>query len=233
MTPKTVFRGAFGSYVRSQIRTGLDGVWVRGIESVHAARQSRPVILAATHSAWWDAMLLLPLDDALGRSGRVWMDAANLERLPFFGPLGAIALDTSGIAGLRRSVREAGDWLSEPGKTLWVFPQGEQRPSWIRPLCLHPGAAWMAQQLDAALIPVAIAYGFREASTPSAAVSFGPPVDPDNLEGGLLQQLGYTDRFFVNGDPAFEPFIEAKEQRSEAGAGTRMLAWAARSAGNG
>ena len=227
-----MFRSAFGAYVRSQVRAGLDGVWVRGLESVFAAQQTRPVVLAATHSAWWDAMLLLPLDDALGRSGKVWMDAENLDRLPFFGPLGAIPLET-GVGGLRRSVREAQRWLSEPGRTLWIFPQGEQRPAWIRPLCLKPGAAWMASQLDAALIPVAMAYGFREASTPTAAISFGPPVDPDNLEGGLLQQLGQTDRFFCGHGCDFEEFIQAKEPRAEAGTGTRMLAWAARGAGHG
>ena len=232
MTPKTMFRSAFGAYVRNQIRTGLDGVYVRGLESVMAARMNRPVVLAATHSAWWDAMLLLPLDDALERSGKVWMDAENLERLPFFAPLGAIPLET-GLGGLRRSIKDARSWLSEPGRTLWIFPQGTQRPTWIRPLCLQPGAAWMARQLDAALVPVAMTYGFREASTPTAAISFGPPVDPDNLEGGLLQQLAVTDRFYLGHTSGFESFIEAKENRSEAGAGTRMLAWATRSASNG
>lgn len=233
MTSGSPPRGALASCVRSQIRRGLDGVWVRGVESVLAAQQSRPVVLAATHSASWDARLLVPLDDALGRSGRVWVDSDTRRCVPFFGPLGSIPVDPSSIGGVRRSVRSATRWLSEPGRTLWIFPQGERLPGATRPLGVRPGAAWLAKHVGAALIPVGISYGPARAATPRAAVSFGPPVDPDNLEGGLLQQLTCNDRFLRHGDPWFEPLLPSGRDGGGQGAGKGVVAPLAWSAGHG
>lgn len=222
----SAFRSVFGAYVRWRIRRGLDGLWVRGLEHALGAMERGPVVLAPTHVSWWDGMLLFPLDDALGRRGRVWMDAENLTKHRFFRPLGALPLDRSGSAGLRRSVREASTWLSGPGRALWVFPQGKQTPSWIRPLELHPGAAFVARHTRATLLPVGLSYGFREAPVPAAVVSVGPPVDPEHLEGGLLRELAATDRFLACGAGGFEPLVGGVSRGTEHSAASRMLALA-------
>lgn len=235
------FRAAFGAWVRWRIRRGLDGVWVRGLAGAAEATRRGPVVLAATHASWWDGMVLFPLDDALGRPGRVWMDAENLARLPFFGPLGALPLDDRSPGALRRSIREASAWLDRPGRALWVFPQGRLRPPWIRPLDLRPGATWLAERLGVPLIPVALAYGFRRAPVPAAVVSFGPPVAPRSsrsgraarardLEDALLTELAAADRFLLAGEPrgASDGFeLLAGRPRSggdEQGLHTRLLA---------
>lgn len=222
----SALRSLFGTYVRARVRRGLDGLWVRDLDVVLGAAQGRPVVLAATHVAWWDGMLLFPLDDALGRQGRVWMDAENLRRHAYFRALGALPLDRSGPAGLLRSVRGAKAWLDRPGRHLWVFPQGRQRPQWVRPLELHPGAAWLAKQVGAALVPVAIAYGFRESPVPAAVVSFGQPVHPDHLEAGLLRELAATDRFLTEGDDRFEPLVGGTTRGTEQSLPARALAQA-------
>jgi 1-acyl-sn-glycerol-3-phosphate acyltransferase len=234
--PGALFRAGFGAWVRWRIRRGLDGVWVRGLDRAREAIRRGPVVLAATHVSWWDGMLLFPLDDALGRTSRVWMDAANLERLPFFGPLGAIPLDDRGPGALRRSIRAAAAWLDRPERTLWVFPQGRQRPHWARPLDLRPGAAWIAERLDATLIPVAIAYGFRRAPVPAAVVSFGEPIAARDLEDGLVAQLDAADRFLLDADAAdptergeFELLVgRPRAGGDEQGLHTRLLAKAVR-----
>jgi 1-acyl-sn-glycerol-3-phosphate acyltransferase len=219
----SLFRTAFGAYVNFRIRRGLDGVWVRGLEHALAALEGGPVVFAANHVSWWDAMLMFPLDDALGRSSRVWMDAKNLQKHPFFRSLGALPLDDSGPAALRRSVREASDWLVAPRRSLWVFPQGRYVPSWIRPLELRPGAMFIARRTKATVLPVGIAYGFRQAPTPAAVVSFGPPVHPEHVEAGLLRELAATDAFLTGGDPAFQPLVSGVVGGTEQSLAARAL----------
>ena len=76
-------------YARHRVARGLDGMWVAGLDQARAALADRPVIFASNHVAWWDTLLLVVLDAALG--GRCWavMDAANLRTLPFLGWVGA------------------------------------------------------------------------------------------------------------------------------------------------
>jgi 1-acyl-sn-glycerol-3-phosphate acyltransferase len=220
----SVFGWAFRRYARRRIARGLDGLWVRGLEQAHQQVLEGPVVFAATHVAWWDGLLLLPLDEGLGRSGRVWMDAENLQRLPYFARLGALPLHRSG-PGLRSSVRAALDWLDRPGRSLWVFPQGEQRPAWVRPLGLAPGAARVARLAGARLVPVGLQYGFRQAPAPAAVVSLGEPVPPEDLEGGLLQELARADQFLLGQTCDFAPLVPGRVQGTERSLGARLLAW--------
>lgn len=235
MNVNATFRTVFGWYVRRRIQRGLDGLWVRGLDHAARALAAGPVVLAATHVAWWDGMLLAPLDDALGRTGRVWMEAENLRRLPFLGALGFLPVDGSSNAALRQSIREASAWLTAPRRALWVFPQGRQRPPWLRPLGLEPGAAWLARRTGAALLPVALAYGFREAPVPAAVVSIGEAVEPDAraLEAALVEELTATDRFLDSGDarlvvgghpPGFTALVGSTARGAQHGLGARMLA---------
>lgn len=222
----SVFRRLFGAYARYRVARGLDGLHVRNLSRVTDAQQSAPVVLAATHVSWWDGMLLFPLDDALGHTTRAWMDAENLARLPFFGSLGALPLDRSSNAGLRRSIREAQRWLDRPGRVLWVFPQGRQRPSHLRPLGLQPGAGLLAHKTGATLLPVAISYGFREAPVPAAVVSVGEPVESDNqelLEQALIRELEHTDRFLLDGDERFAPLVAGRVQATQHSLPARWL----------
>lgn len=226
----SLFRSLFGAYVRRRIGRGLDGLHVSGLGRARDLLAQRPAVLAATHVAWWDGMLLFPLDDALGRSCRVWMDASNLEKLPFFAPLGALPLDARSPTALRRSFRTAASWLDRPERALWVFPQGLQRPSHLRPLGIKPGASLLARQAGALLLPVALSYGFREAPVPSAVVSFGEPVDPhsgDALEASLCRELERADRFFSGEPEGFETLVAGRARGTEHGLGARMLRLAA------
>jgi 1-acyl-sn-glycerol-3-phosphate acyltransferase len=222
----TWFRWGFGRYVRWRLARGLDGVWVRNLELARTAVRGGPVVFAATHVSWWDAMVLFALDDALGNTTRAWMDAANLRRHPYFGPLGALPLDASGPGALRRSLREAAAWLTGPQRALWVFPQGRYVPQWLRPLELERGTAVLARQARATVVPVAFAYGFGEGPTPRAVVSFGPPVDPEHLEEGLLRELAATDRFLAAPNTDFELLVAGAGSGEERSFAARALAWA-------
>ncbi|MEI7905312.1 MAG: hypothetical protein WCI43_07860, partial [Candidatus Firestonebacteria bacterium] len=76
-------------YARRRVARGLDGLWVHGLAGARAALADRPVVFAANHVAWWDPLVLLVLDEALGGVGWAVVDARSIRTLPFLGWLGA------------------------------------------------------------------------------------------------------------------------------------------------
>lgn len=217
-------------YARRLIGRSLDGLHASGLEAARALVAEQPVIFAANHVAWWDPMLLLPLDEALGAEGYALMDAANLARLPFFGWVGAIPLDRSSPVASRSGLKGAVSLLSGPGRSVWIFPQGRQRPSWLRPLDLKPGARLLARLSRAAVVPVSLTYAFREAPQPAAVVCFGAPLQPRRqdlmaaLEAALVDGLARNDRFIEGATEGYTTLVRSRARRSEDGVGARILA---------
>ncbi len=193
---------AFTRYARRRFSREFDGLFVAGIEAAQAQVQAGPVLFAATHVTWWDPMMLLVLDEALGADGRALMDAANLQALPFFGALGAVPIHRGGnTATTRRDLAAAAALLDRPTRALWVFPQGRQRPTTVRPLGLQQGIRLLARQARVPVVPVALQYGWREGERPAALAHFGAPLDGSastllvDLEAALLSGLAAGDAF--------------------------------------
>ncbi|MCH9667090.1 MAG: 1-acyl-sn-glycerol-3-phosphate acyltransferase [Actinomycetia bacterium] len=111
-------------YARHRVARGLDGLWVAGLDRARATLADRPVLFASNHVAWWDALLLALLDEALGGTGWAVMDAVNLGKLPFLGWVGALPLDRSSPERSRECLRNSAALLDRPGRGVWIFPQG-------------------------------------------------------------------------------------------------------------
>lgn len=221
---KGLYRTVFTTYARWAIGRGLDGLWVRGLPFAREALARGPVILAATHVSFWDGMLLMPLDHALGRPGRAWMDAQNLAAVGYLRPLGVVPIDRSSPARMRAGLREAAAWLSAPGRALWVFPQGRQRPHHLRPLGLLRGHELLARASGAITVPIGLGYGFREADVPAAVVSFGAPVPAEGLEEAITNELAAVDRFLDDGAGGFEALVASRKVRTDKAPHARALA---------
>lgn len=215
------YRTLFTAYARWSIGRKLDGLWVRGVHHAREAIARGPVILATTHVSWWDGILLMPLDHALGRPGKAWMDAQNLQAVRFLAPLGVVPIDRRSPAAMRAGVRDAAAWLSAPGRALWVFPQGRQRPHHLRPLGLQRGHEILARSSGAAVVPVGLGYGFREADVPAAVVSFGPVTT--SLEEALATELDAVDAFLDRGEGGFEPLVASRKVRTDKAPHARLL----------
>jgi 1-acyl-sn-glycerol-3-phosphate acyltransferase len=154
-------------------------VMVRGRE--HLPR-SGAVLLAPTHRARWDA-LLLPLAAGrrvCGRDCRFMVTRDEME-----GPqgwvlqrLGCFPVDQGRptLASLRLAVN-----LLERGEQLVLFPEGRIHRE-DEPLRLHQGLARLAQLaagqgVDVPVVPVGIAYGHADPRPGDAAsLCFGPPL---------------------------------------------------------
>lgn len=173
-------------YARHRIGHGLDGLWVSGLDDCRSALAGRPLMFAANHVAWWDPLLLLVLDEALGGVGWAVMDAANLRKLPFLGWVGALPLDRSSPDHSRRCLEASAALLDRPGRSLWIFPQGRQRPAHLRPLDLKPGMQILHASAPVDVVAVSINYVFLEKDSPAAVVRFSPPMPGGEVAGEAL-----------------------------------------------
>jgi 1-acyl-sn-glycerol-3-phosphate acyltransferase len=211
-------------------------VWVSGLARTRARLAEGPVVIASTHVAWWDGLVMTLVDEALGAEGHVVLESATLDRLPFLRKIGAIGLDRGGLAA-RPGLRSAAATLDRPGRTAWIFPQGRQRPPWLRPLGVLPGVGMLARMARAPIVPAALTYAFREDARPAALLHLGEPVEAPALEAALIDGLAQVDTFLESAGPGgvaggrapppqeFEPLLPVKSHRVDHGLGARLLAW--------
>lgn len=207
---------AAGSAGRS-LHRGLDGVHVAGLERTQEALKAGPCVFAATHVSWWDGLVVRELGARLGSDQRILVDAHRMRQFSFFSAFDCLPVDRSGLTTARPAMRAAEEHLAGPGTAVWVFPQGRQLPTSIRPLRLQKGALWMAKKTGASLVPVALDYRFLESPKPAAFVDFGRPLDRptmDSLHEALVQGLHRIDERSSVQLPAHPPDLA-----------TRALGW--------
>lgn len=185
-TRRPGFLNAARRYARRRVAHGLDGLWVAGLDPVRATLAERPVLFAANHVAWWDALLLLMLDEALGGVGWAVMDAQNLRTLPFLGWVGALPLDRSSHERSMQCLQSCAALLDRPRRALWIFPQGRQRPAHLRPLDLKHGLEALHAANPVDVVAVSINYVFLERDRPAAMVRFSAPMPAAAVGGPAL-----------------------------------------------
>jgi len=199
--------------VRRSVRSGLHGIWVRGVLPAGGA------VLAPSHHSWWDGYVLYELCCQLGQPYRVLMTARQLDNFPFLRRLGAMP-DTQVRPALRAA--HAGAWVV-------VFPEGQlRRAGGLGPL--RAGAGWLASSAGVPLVPVALRVTMRGSQQPEAYLRFAPAVQAGGLEQALARELARLDAELLGSDPeqplaGYLRFSARKGSQNErlAGAG-RVLA---------
>jgi 1-acyl-sn-glycerol-3-phosphate acyltransferase len=157
---------------------------VRVLGRKHLPRTG-PVLLAPTHRARWDALLLPHAAGrrVTGRDCRFMVTVDEMKGLQgwFLHRLGCFPVDQGRptLASLRYAV----DLLAS-GQQLVVFPEGRIRRD-DGPIRLHQGLARLAmltagQGVELPVLPVGIAYSHpRPHPGEAAAVCFGEPLRPE------------------------------------------------------
>ena len=69
----------FQWFARRKIAGALDGVYIRGLDTLRGALADGPVIVALNHASWWDILLIIWLDGLVGADARAVMDAGPQE----------------------------------------------------------------------------------------------------------------------------------------------------------
>lgn len=160
-------------HLRRLVARGLDGVHVDQLDALREAASRGPLILAANHVAWWDGLLAVLLSRVAGLDARVLMDAKRLRQHSFFAAFGAIPIGDNP----RKELSDAAAHLVGPGRALWIFPQGRQRPEQLRPLEFKGGVATLARLSGAAVLPIGLRYAMLESPAPAAVVRVGAPLE--------------------------------------------------------
>lgn len=224
-------------YVQRKLRRQFDGLFVEGLAQARALAAREPLIVAATHVAFWDALVALQLDALLHTESYALMDAQGLARYPFFAWVGALPLHRGPAKRTLLEMRAASALLDRPGRALWIFPQGRQRAPHLRPFELQPGVLWLSRASGARVVPLALSYAYRRASEPSILASFGAPLPAGapsllrDLEAQWSDALGRIDRFVDRAQGDFAAALPSRlcPEHGVPAAG-RALAWWSRRA---
>lgn len=218
-----------------RMRGRFEAVRVAGLEGARARLAESPLLVVSNHTAWWDPLVaLLVSARLLGADGYALMDAKNLRRLPFFRGIGAFGVDLDDPADGARAIRYAAKLLRDPGRLVWVFPQGEERPITRRPLGFRPGSAEIARVARrVAVLPVAIRYEQGASERPTLYVSLGEPVPPGGSaeaqraaqEQAVERELARIDDALVRRDESAFPVVVRGARGALLPLLERALAW--------
>lgn len=136
-------------------------------------KQSGGYILCSNHRAWWDPILV-----AFGIKKRQINFMAKKELFKFK-PFGAL-IRAFGAFPINRGAADSGaiknaEEIVKNGKILLIFPEGT-RSKTGEPLRAKPGAAYIASETGADIIPVAICYEGKYCIRKTVTVCYGKPI---------------------------------------------------------
>lgn len=219
-------------HAERRLRRTFAEVHVAGLEVVRDLARTRPVLVVANHTAWWDPMLVLMLSErVLGLDGYALMDATNLRRFRFFALVGAFGVDLGDPRDGARAIRHAARLLDRPGRAVWMFPQGGERPL-HEPLVFRPGAAHIARLAPhAVVVPLGLTYAFGATERPRAWAAFGPPLEPASHPSdavraqcdAVTQQLQRIQACLSGcGEKAFASVVTTRRSRLSAWSSTAL-----------
>ena len=181
--------------------------------------ESRPLIVALSHSSWWDPIAAVLMKDALmpSRSSCSPMDRVQLERFGFFRKIGIFGIDPDDPGAAGPMVGYVMDRMREhPRPTLIITPQG--RFADVRaPIEVRPGAALLAARLSREsraprMVGMAVEYPFWIDRKPEMIVrisDFAAPEDSSRasawqrtIERGMVDNAAALAALAVARDPS-------------------------------
>lgn len=175
-----LFESVFEVYLNPLIRRSFANVFGKGI----IPTPSQPAIFIANHSSWWDGLLFFFLNRSVWRHDiHMMMDEKGLKNYGFFRYLGAFSINRSKPKDILASLQYA-EKLLQSGKTVVLFPQGDEFHQEIRPLGFSAGIAYLMERCpDLPVIPISFYYTFRHERKPEVWMQQGKPFRYGDLHG--------------------------------------------------
>lgn len=167
-----IFTKVYSIYNRWLLRRHFQQIY---LDRSGRMTEGRPTLFIANHSNWWDALLVLQLnEEILQRDMYAMMLQEGLEKFPLFRKLGGFSINRNSIADIQQSLRYSMKLLSEVSdRALWLFPQGAVQHQEIRPIELMSGLGAMVERIyDLQVVPVLFYYTHDEDRKPSVYIRF-------------------------------------------------------------
>lgn len=147
-----------------------------------------PNVIYLNHPAWWDPMLCVLLASHYfpHHAHYAPIDAAALQKYPFFKRLGFFGIQKDSAAGARTLLRTLAALQQQPNAMLWITAQGTFTDPRQRPVTLKPGLALaLRDRPNLTLLPLAVEYTFWQERQPEALLHAGAPISAQHLPPDL------------------------------------------------
>lgn len=149
----------------------------------------QPAIFIANHSSWWDGLLFFFLNRTVWKHDiHMMMHEKNLKKYKFFRNLGAFSIDKQNPKDIIRSLQYAEELL-KGGKSVVLFPQGDEFHQEIRPLTFHSGIGYMLEKHpEVPVIPITFYYSFRHEQKPEVWIHQGSSLSIEEIPGATRKE---------------------------------------------
>lgn len=154
-----------------------------------------PIILLPNHHSWWDGFFVYLINDKiLKRPLFLMMLEEQLKKYPFFSKVGAFSIHPNYSKSILESLNYCRHLLHlplSPAPLLCIFPQGELRPFYTRPLRLKKGYEWIIRKSNTSLtiLPLAMKIEFLAHQRPEVFFLFGQTLKCDSQNFPDLPQV--------------------------------------------
>ncbi|REJ78376.1 MAG: acyl-phosphate glycerol 3-phosphate acyltransferase [Acidobacteria bacterium] len=163
------FENLFALYNSNLLRRRFHSFRIKGLPGLTEPDRSKPLILYANHTSWWDGLAAFQISRAAHLDAYLMMEERQLRRYFLFRKLGAFSVVRENPREAYRTLEYAADLLYEdPGRCLWIFPQGKITPAGKRPLGFYKGIGKLVEIAgDCRVAPVVFRYEFEGEYKPS------------------------------------------------------------------
>lgn len=180
-----LFEKGFGIYLLPLLRRSFSHLLSMNVQGI----PRQPVIFIANHSSWWDGLLFFQLNHAVWKHDiHMMMHEKNLKNFIFFRYLGAFSIDKQNPKDIIRSLQYA-EGLLKQGKSVVLFPQGDEFHQEIRPLAFHSGIGYLLEKHpEIPVVPITFYYSFRHDQKPEVWIHQGPVLSTEAIPGASRKE---------------------------------------------
>lgn len=158
-----LFEIGFNMYLSPLIRSSFSRILGQGV----GALPEKPVLFIANHSSWWDGLLFFYLNRTVWHHDiHMMMHEEGLQKHRYFRYLGAFSINRKKPKEILTSLQYA-ETLLKQGKSVVLFPQGDEFHLETRPLAFQTGVAYLMEHCpEVPVVPLSFYYSFGHQQKP-------------------------------------------------------------------
>lgn len=173
------FQAMFHLYNQQLLKRYFKGIYV----SSSLPLPTRAIV-CLNHSSWWDSLVLFHLNRTYLKTDLyVMMHEKGIRQYPFFRKLGAFSVNRDHPKDIIYSLKYS-EILLDQGKTVGLFPQGDEYHLEKRPLTFLPGAiALQDKRPSVPILPISLYYSFGHSKKQEIYIVIGEPINSLSFTG--------------------------------------------------
>ncbi len=173
-----LFETGFNLYLTPLIRSSFSLLLGEGVKKI----PKKPALFIANHSSWWDGLVFFYLNRTVWRHDiHMMMHEEGLKKHSYFRYLGAFSVNRQKPKDIVLSLQYAENLLKQ-GKSVVLFPQGDEFHLETRPLAFLAGAAYLMENCpDVPVVPLSFYYSFGHQQKPELWIRQHAAISTDKI----------------------------------------------------